>query len=36
LRPEVRQALLDAAVHIGSSVSYRSAGTVEFVYDDDR
>ncbi len=36
LRPEVRQALLDAAVHIGSSVNYRSAGTVEFVYDDDR
>jgi urea carboxylase len=36
LRPEVRQALLDCAVHIGSSVSYRSAGTVEFVYDDDR
>lgn len=36
LRPEVRKALLDAAVHIGSSVNYRSAGTVEFVYDDDR
>src|SRR5450432_279285 len=36
LRPEVRRALLDCAVHIGSSVSYRSAGTVEFVYDDDR
>ena len=36
LRPEVRQALLDSAVHIGSSVDYRSAGTVEFVYDDDR
>jgi urea carboxylase len=36
LRPEVRQALLDSAVHIGSSVNYRSAGTVEFVYDDDR
>ncbi len=36
LRPEVRKALLDSAVHIGSSVNYRSAGTVEFVYDDDR
>ena len=36
LRPEVRRALLDAAVHIGKSVNYRSAGTVEFVYDDDR
>src|SRR5450432_1660041 len=36
LQPEVRQALLACAVHIGSSVSYRSAGTVEFVYDDDR
>ncbi|MEO6598722.1 MAG: urea carboxylase, partial [Polyangiaceae bacterium] len=36
LRPEVQKALLDSAVHIGSSVNYRSAGTVEFVYDDDR
>ncbi|HEX2671795.1 MAG TPA: biotin carboxylase N-terminal domain-containing protein, partial [Polyangiaceae bacterium] len=36
LRPEVRQALLASAVHIGTSVNYRSAGTVEFVYDDDR
>ena len=36
LRPEVRKALLDSAVHIGGSVNYRSAGTVEFVYDDDR
>jgi len=36
LRPEVRAALHAAAVRIGESVSYRSAGTVEFVYDDDR
>ena len=36
LRPEVRKALLASAVHIGASVNYRSAGTVEFVYDDDR
>jgi len=36
LRPEVRKALLASAVHIGESVNYRSAGTVEFVYDDDR
>ena len=36
LRSDVRARLLEAAVHIGKSVSYRSAGTVEFVYDDDR
>jgi urea carboxylase len=35
LRPEVRRALFDAAVKLGAAVSYRSAGTVEFVYDDD-
>lgn len=28
-----RQALLDSAVRLGRAVSYRSAGTVEFVYD---
>jgi urea carboxylase len=32
----VRRALLDAAVALGTSVGYRSAGTVEFVYDADR
>ncbi len=31
-----RQALLQAAVLLGESVSYRSAGTVEFVYDGTR
>lgn len=31
-----RQALLSAAVMLGQSVSYRSAGTVEFVYDSTR
>jgi urea carboxylase len=36
LRPELRAALHEAAVRIGKSVNYRSAGTVEFVYDDDR
>jgi len=36
LRPHVRKALLDSAVQIATSVNYRSAGTVEFVYDDDR
>jgi urea carboxylase len=36
LRPAIRKALIDCAVHIGASVKYRSAGTVEFVYDDDR
>jgi urea carboxylase len=35
LEPEVRAALLRAAVALGKSVSYRSAGTVEFVYDVD-
>jgi len=32
----VRQALHAAAVKLGESVSYRSAGTVEFIYDADR
>ncbi|HEX3773537.1 MAG TPA: urea carboxylase [Polyangiaceae bacterium] len=36
LRADVRKALHEAAVRIGKSVNYRSAGTVEFVYDDDR
>jgi urea carboxylase len=35
LRPEVRRALFEAAVKLGTAVSYRSAGTVEFVYDDE-
>jgi urea carboxylase len=35
LEPEVRAALLRAAVALGKSVEYRSAGTVEFVYDVD-
>jgi urea carboxylase len=35
LEPEVRYALLRAAVTLGKSVGYRSAGTVEFVYDVD-
>ncbi len=30
---EVRQALWATAVKLGSAISYRSAGTVEFVYD---
>ena len=33
LRPEVRAALADAAHRLAASVSYRSAGTVEFVVD---
>jgi len=36
LKPSVRSALLEAAVALGESVGYRSAGTVEFVYDADR
>ncbi|CAF0967702.1 unnamed protein product [Rotaria sordida] len=33
LSDEVRVCLRDAAVRLGTSVKYRSAGTVEFVYD---
>lgn len=33
LRDEVRAALCDAAVRLAKSVQYRSAGTVEFIYD---
>lgn len=36
LAPELRRALLDAALRLGESVGYRSAGTVEFVFDADR
>jgi urea carboxylase len=32
----VRRALCEAALTLGKSVGYRSAGTVEFVYDADR
>ncbi|MDB5467885.1 MAG: urea carboxylase, partial [Phenylobacterium sp.] len=31
-----RAALVDAAVRLASAVNYRSAGTVEFLYDSDR
>jgi urea carboxylase len=31
-----RQKMLDAAVSLGQSVNYRSAGTVEYIYDADR
>jgi urea carboxylase len=30
---EIRQALCETAVKLGSAIAYRSAGTVEFVYD---
>lgn len=33
---ETRHALHSAAVKLGESVGYRSAGTVEFIYDADR
>ncbi|SEK86728.1 urea carboxylase [Nitrosovibrio tenuis] len=33
LTPRVRQALLDAAVRLGKSVNYQSAGTVEYIFD---
>ncbi len=36
LTDETRAALHAAAVKLGESVSYRSAGTVEFIYDADR
>ncbi|HTK00186.1 MAG TPA: biotin carboxylase N-terminal domain-containing protein, partial [Bordetella sp.] len=36
LPPATRAALLEAAVRLGESVSYRSAGTVEFIYDSAR
>ncbi|TCK71652.1 urea carboxylase [Acidipila rosea] len=35
LKPATRAALLQAAVRLGESVHYRSAGTVEFIYDID-
>src|SRR5260370_16730367 len=34
LRSAVRQRLLKAAVQLGRAVSYQSAGTVEFIYDN--
>jgi urea carboxylase len=36
LTSETRAALHRAAVQLGESVNYRSAGTVEFIYDADR
>lgn len=36
LEPGLRAALHEAAVVLGKSVGYRSAGTVEFVFDADR
>jgi urea carboxylase len=36
LEPALRRALHDAAVVLGRSVGYRSAGTVEFVFDAER
>src|SRR5690606_21686364 len=36
LSEEVRSALHEAARRLGESLSYRSAGTVEFIYDADR
>jgi urea carboxylase len=35
LAPATRTAMLDAAVRLARAVDYRSAGTVEFVLDDD-
>ena len=35
LDPSVREALCNAALKIGRSVNYESAGTVEFLLDDD-
>jgi urea carboxylase len=36
LSDETRHALHTAAIQLGESVNYRSAGTVEFIYDADR
>ncbi|WP_277979550.1 urea carboxylase [Sphingomonas phyllosphaerae] len=36
LPPATRQALIDAAVRLTAAASYRSAGTVEFLYDAER
>jgi len=36
LPEQVRAALIDAAVRLGSAAKYRSAGTVEFLYDAER
>ncbi len=36
LPAKTRQAMLDAAVALGREVHYRSAGTVEYIYDADR
>lgn len=33
LTPRLRQALFDAAVRLGKSVNYQSAGTVEYIFD---
>ncbi len=35
LSPALRQELWESAVRLGKAVSYRNAGTVEFVYDAD-
>ncbi|MFZ4765105.1 MAG: acetyl-CoA carboxylase biotin carboxylase subunit, partial [Roseimicrobium sp.] len=35
LPEKVRDALLDSAVRLGKGIHYRSAGTVEFVYDSE-
>ena len=36
LSPTVRYCLHEAAVNLGRAAKYRSAGTVEFIYDPDR
>jgi urea carboxylase len=36
LPQKTRQALIDSAVRLARAVDYRSAGTVEFLYDSDR
>ncbi|RZM02246.1 MAG: urea carboxylase, partial [Sphingomonas sp.] len=36
LPPQIRTALIDAALRLGAAARYRSAGTVEFLYDAER
>src|SRR4029077_16273943 len=35
INPAVRERLFDSALRLGRAVRYQSAGTVEFIYDND-
>jgi len=36
IRPDVQEALRESAVALARGIGYRNAGTVEFIYDEDR